>query len=211
LTPDLILIPGGGVLPDGSLPPWVAGRFDRALELGQGQPMLCLSGGTAHKPNPLDAAGFQITEAAAGARYLMSRGAPAADILLESSSYDTIGNAYFSRVLHTEPAGWRRLLVVTSAFHAARAEAIFRWVFAAAPSDGYRLAFESVPDTGMPEPDLEFRRTRERERLHSLTAVRAGIRTMAELHEFIFTRHDAYSCEGLSKARERSPELDRVY
>ncbi len=141
----------------------------------------------------------------------MSRGVPSSDIFLESSSYDTIGNAYFSRVLHTAPAGWRSLLVVTSAFHATRAEAIFRWVFAATPSDGYQLEFEAVPETGMPEADLVFRRARECERLQSLSALRAGIRTMAELHEFIFRRHDAYSCEGLSKPRERSPELDRVY
>lgn len=41
------------------------------------------------------------------AAYLLRRGLPAADLLKEAQSYDTIGNAYFSLLTHALPAGWR--------------------------------------------------------------------------------------------------------
>ena len=60
-------------------------------------------------------------------------------ILAETCSYDTIGNAFFARTVHTDPRGLRRLLIVNSKFHMPRTEAIFRWVFGAAPDCGYDL------------------------------------------------------------------------
>ncbi len=50
---------------------------------------------------------------------------PAERIWAETASLDTIGNAYFARVIHTDPAGLRRLLVVNSAFHMPRTRMIF--------------------------------------------------------------------------------------
>lgn len=208
---DLIVVPGGGLRPDGTLPPWVAARFDRALALRDRQPVLSMSAGTTHKPNPVDARGFPISEAGAGARYLIERGVPPSRILMEAASYDTIGNAWFARRLHIEPQGWTRLLVITSEFHIDRAEAIFRWVLSVAPDTGCRLSFEAVPEAGMPAADLAFRRRREAERLHRVRELAASITTVAGLHQFLFTQHDAYSAEGLLKDREQSPELDRVY
>ena len=40
--------------------------------------------------------------------------------LAETTSFDTIGNAFYSRNDHCSLAGWRRLLVITSEFHLAR-------------------------------------------------------------------------------------------
>ena len=211
MIPDLIVVPGGGVRAGGLLPPWMTARFDRALELRAGQPLLCLSAGTPHKPGPVDLAGYPVSEAGAGARYLMERGVAPGDILIEAASFDTIGNAYFARLVHTEPRGWRRLLIVTSEFHRERTEAVFRWVFSIAPEAGYELAFESTPDVGMPAADLEFRRARERESLAAARGLLARIPSLAELHRFLFTGHDAYSAAGLLKDRERSAALDRVY
>src|SRR4051794_19910913 len=110
---DALLIPGGGVRAGGILPPWAAARFDRVLELAGKAYLIPLSGGTPHRPPPLDARGFPISEAHAGAAYLMARGIPARRILIEASSLDTIGNAWFSRMLHVIPRGFERLLVVT--------------------------------------------------------------------------------------------------
>jgi uncharacterized SAM-binding protein YcdF (DUF218 family) len=45
------------------------------------------------------------------------------------SSYDTVGNAYFSLAIHALPAGWRRLAVVTSDFHMPRSRALFAGVY----------------------------------------------------------------------------------
>ena len=68
-----------------------------------------LSRGTTHKPPPLDTAGFPIDESMASARYLVERGVAPARVLLESWSLDTIGNAAFARLMHSDVRGWRRI------------------------------------------------------------------------------------------------------
>jgi uncharacterized SAM-binding protein YcdF (DUF218 family) len=203
---DLILAPGGGLLPDGTLPVWAQARFDRALEIRQNEPILCLSAGTPHKPPPVDASGRPVFEAAAGARYLLARGLHPNSILTETASRDTIGNAFFARVIHTDVRGWRSLLIVNSAFHMQRTEAVFRWVFSMAPDLGYRLAFDAVPDAMVPAPDLEHRRRRELAALSRVEELRARIHTLSDLHSFLFTEHGAYSAAGLSRPREPMSE-----
>ncbi len=202
--PDLIIVPGGGVRADGSLPLWSQSRFDRALQIRRNEPILCLSAGTVHKRGPL-------LESVAGARYLLGKGLHPESILLENASWDTIGNAFFARVIHTDLRRWRKLLVVNSAFHMQRTEAIFRWVFSMAPHQGYELGFETVPDVGMPEEDLEFRRARERRSLLRVEMLRPQISTISEMHQFLFTAHDAYSADGTLKPREHDERLERVY
>jgi hypothetical protein len=71
-------------------------------------------GGTPHKPTILDNNGYALHEATMCASYLIGRGVPPPAIMKEISSYDTIGNAYFSLVIHAIPAGWRHIAVVTS-------------------------------------------------------------------------------------------------
>ncbi len=139
---DAILIPGGGVRAGGELPVWVTRRLDRALERAGNAWLVPLSAGTPHRPPPLDDCGFPILEARAGADYLAARGAAPERILIEAASYDTIGNAYFSRVVHAIPRGFRRALVVTSEFHMPRTEAVFRWVYGlAGPGGRLRAGF----------------------------------------------------------------------
>ena len=57
--------------------------------------IVLLSGGTPHKPNPRDSAGFPVWEATAAARRVLELGAgdvPATCVLEETFSLDTIGN-----------------------------------------------------------------------------------------------------------------------
>ncbi len=148
---DAIVVPGGGLLAGGELPPWVENRLARVLETADGDvPIILLSAGTVYKPHPVDAGGWPIFESCAAAEWLKRRGLPARRLFVETASYDTIGNAYFLRTIHTDPRGWRRLRVVTSEFHMPRLRAIFTWVFGAPPaSRPYELNFESVPDVGL--------------------------------------------------------------
>ncbi len=208
---DAVIVPGGGVRADGTIPAWVENRFDIAQERCGGAAILCLSSGTVHKPPPLDRTGRPVLEAEAGARYLLAHGIPAARIYTETASLDTIGNAFFARAMHTDVRRWLRLLIVNSDFHMPRTQAIFRWVFELAPQQGYTLEFEAVPNIGMEAADLAFRVARERESLESLHPVIDSIRWLEQLHEFLFTRHGAYSAAALSEPREVSPELSRVY
>jgi hypothetical protein len=194
MTYDAILIPGGGVRAGGELPEWVAARFDRALAVAGDAVLMPLSAGTPHRPPPLDERGFPITEARAGAEHLLRRGVDRARIVLEECSYDTIGNAWFSRVLHVIPRGFERVLVITSAFHMARTEAIFRWVYGLdGPGRPCAVEFESTPDIGIEPAALRARMERERARLEGFDRLRGGIAMLAELGEWLFAEHAAYT------------------
>ena len=190
---DAILIPGGGVREAGMLPTWVQRRLDRAIELFDNQFIVTLSAGSTHRPPPLDPAGFPILESIASSKYLIDRGIPPHAILPETCSYDTIGNAFFSRVSHAEPRGFRRLLVITSDFHAPRTEAAFTWIYSLKPAPfPYELALESVADPRMDQSVLRARRERERRSLAKLQSLSLHITDLAALHAWLFTQHRAY-------------------
>jgi hypothetical protein len=203
---DAIFIPGGGVREGAVLPEWVAARFDRALAI-PGDPLLIpLSAGTPHRPPPLDARGFPITEARAGAEYLLRRGVDPRRIALEESSYDTVGNAYFSRVVHAIPRGFRSALVVTSAFHMPRTEAAFRWIYGLeAPGPDCGLTFETVPDVGIDAGALAARIVKERAALDELRAITRRVDSFDALHEWLFTEHGAYSVGSRAPAVQADP------
>ena len=63
---DAIAIPGGGLLP-----PWVLRRFERALEVRQGEFLLPLSAGSLHRRLALTAQGGPVFEAHVGAEWLV--------------------------------------------------------------------------------------------------------------------------------------------
>lgn len=74
-------------------------RVEKAVELfkkmeedGKHPTILTLSGGTPHKPNPLNQAGFPIWESTAAASSLIKMGIPPRCIFEESFSLDTVGN-----------------------------------------------------------------------------------------------------------------------
>jgi hypothetical protein len=191
---DAILICGGGVRDGGALPEWAKARFDRALECPGAPFLIALSAGTPHRPPPLDERGFPITEAAAGARYLLARGVDPTRILIEAASYDTIGNAYFSRMLHVAPRAFSSALVITSEFHMPRAEAVFRWVYGLPdPGSDCRLEFAATPNRGIPDDTLRARLEKESTALAQFHAVQAGIGSLAAFHRWLFTVHELYS------------------
>ena len=192
---DAIVIPGGGLLRNGEVPPWVTNRLDRALEIATGREyIITLSAATIYKPAVLDNRGIPIFESVAAARYLIGRGFNAARVLPETASYDTIGNAYFCRVIHTDPRGLRSLHVITSEFHMRRTEAIFNWVFALDPiTPRYELTFEATANVGMERTALSARYEKERAGTADVLAKVQTYKTMADIHRFLFTEHGIYA------------------
>ena len=185
-------------------------------------------GGTTHKPKWVSPAGYAVPEAALMARVLEEEGVPAEDIYLEGYSDDTIGNAYYARTMHADPAGWRRLLVITSEFQMPRTIAIYNWVFslAAPPSGGgggatasasaaYELSFDSVPDrNALPPQVLRVRRDKEAAALASFRAGElARMTRLPQLHSWLHRRHSAYTARGVlgKKALNRSSSLAATY
>ncbi|NJK28082.1 MAG: YdcF family protein [Coleofasciculaceae cyanobacterium SM2_3_26] len=204
------MIPGGGVREQGELPLWVERRLDKAIELYQGEYIITLSAGTVHKSPPLDSNKFPIFESVAGAKYLVNRGVPTQKVLIETCSYDTIGNAYFSRIIHVDPGKFKKLLIITSAFHMPRTEHIFKWIYGLdAPENSYVLAFEAVADDGMDAESLNARRQKEHRSLLALAALTDRIHTLQQLHQWMFSEHDAYAIgDRWRKGEQQGKALD---
>ncbi len=91
-----VVVLGGGLTKEGTVPEHTQLRLNLAFELyqqlGERALFFPLSGGTPHKPNPVDAQGFPIWECLAAARKLIEMGVPPSQIFEESTSLDTIGN-----------------------------------------------------------------------------------------------------------------------
>lgn len=193
---DAIIVPGGGVGADGQLPEWTRRRLDRALTC-EGRYYVMLSAGTYHKPLPRDAQGFPVFESVVAGQYLQARGVPEEQILFETASYDTIGNAYFAKVIHTDPLGLKRLKVITSDFHMPRTQAIFEFIFGERFSDReYSLWFDSVSDEGLDQAVIAERRLREARSLQQFQARSAQVENLEQLHRWLFVEHNAYRLTG---------------
>ena len=192
---DCVLIPGGGLLDDGSLPPWTIARLEYALSLKDNSRwFILLSGGTVHKPPPLNEDGFPYFESHEMAKFLVKKGLDSARVLTEISSYDTIGNAYFSRLLFIEPLSIKKLLVVTSEFHMPRTRAIFEWIFHLPPSPlEYQLSFETTPDKGLSPQALAARVQREKNSLNNLNNTIREITSLDDFLIWLYSEHTAYA------------------
>lgn len=203
-TYDAIVVPGGGVRAGGLLPPWVDRRLDLALARYDGEFIVTLSAGTPHRPPPLDPSGFPIFESVVMAKRLIGAGIPADRVLAETHSWDTIGNAYFSRFIHVDPRGLRRLLVITSRFHLPRTETAFNWVYSLSPPpSAYEIEFAAAPDDGMDPAVLAERLEKERNSLDRVTALSRQITTMPDFHRWLFTEHNAYNAAARAFADRR--------
>jgi hypothetical protein len=196
---DAIIVPGGGLRDGGELPEYVKRRFDRALARESGESIVPLSAWTMHRASLVDAAGRPVLESQAGSDYLKARGIPAQRIFCESTSYDTIGNGYFSRVQIVEPMRWRKLLIITSEFHMPRTEAIFRWIYSLDAPAPYELNFDATPDDGLSYGAVVARRAREAESLRGVERLRDRLTSLAAFAQWLFTEHDAYN------AKRRAP------
>lgn len=206
---DCVVIPGGGLLEDGSLPEWTQARLEKALAIQQKTEwIITLSGGTVHKPPPINREGYPIYESFKAAEFLMAAGINPRRILTEISSYDTIGNAYFVRVLFSDPMSLARCHIITSDFHLPRTEAVFRWVYSLVPIQvEYELSFDSAPDIGLSTLALNARRKREKASLENLDRKIQNINSLAVFQRWLYTEHAAYSVSGL-KEQLTGEELD---
>jgi len=108
---DVAIVLGAGIL-DGYVRDTLGRRLDAAVEYHRLNPnaTIVVSGGLGHRET--------ITEAEAMARYLIVRGVPAEQLLLEDVAYSTYSNMRFSRaVLNEHFDDVPRVVVITSDFH----------------------------------------------------------------------------------------------
>ena len=209
-----ILIPAGGQGESGP-PPHVLARLERAVAMyrmsAEPKPyVITTAWGTPHKPCPHDAAGFERHEAGDNAKYLLQRGVDAAKLLEESVSLETVGNAYFTRVLHTDVRALRKLVVINNRFHMPRTRAVFGHVFRIPPRDGqpeaaYEVDYVEVEDRLSAEV-LEVRLQKEAASLPKFVAGgpwQTSTPTLRQLHEWVHMENTAYASSRLGE--ERAP------
>lgn len=121
---DAILVLGGGVRDDGSLPLCAALRVQKAVELfKQGAaPVIVMSGGWYYKYTTPPS----TTEAQAMKSHAKSLGINPTRIYTERWSKNTVGNALYLKSSHIKPRQWKNVLIVTSKFHLVRAGYVFQ-------------------------------------------------------------------------------------
>lgn len=114
---DAIIVLGAALWND--VPsPGLEERLEQAIKVYHeaGEPPIIVSGG-------LDSGGARVTEAEGMRRYLVERGIPEAQILLEPYARSTYENLLFSKRI-MEQSGLKQAIIVTHSYHAARSQDI---------------------------------------------------------------------------------------
>ncbi len=148
--PEIIVVLGGGMLPDGTPAPATLARGAAAAGLARAHPeaaIICSgSHGVGRRP--------RRSEAASLADLIVAKGIDRERIFLEDQSRDTIGNAVYVAERYLGRVSPRKAYIVTSPFHLERSVETFRLVLdprweiegvasAPAPDDAERARHET--------------------------------------------------------------------
>ncbi|HEV2249680.1 MAG TPA: YdcF family protein [Candidatus Limnocylindria bacterium] len=164
-APELAVVLGGGLAPDGGPLPSTAARAHRAAQLARERPALVV---ICSGDRQLDAADGTPSEAALMRDLIAGRGIAPDRIAVEDESRDTIGNAVLTAVRYLRGLEPRPLAVISSPFHIERATETFRHVL------GYAWQIEAIASDET-DDDVE-RAARETRYLQETTAFFAGVR-----------------------------------
>jgi len=172
-APELAVVLGGGITPDGDPLPSTKARAHRAAQLARERPELMVICSGDRQP---DAPAGTPSEAALMRDLIIGWSVAAERIVIEDESRDTIGNALLTAVRHLMHVEPRPLSVITSPFHLERATETFRHVL------GYAWQVQAVASDET-DDDIE-RAARETVYMQETTkffeGVRSGdLRTMA--------------------------------
>lgn len=162
IVPEAIIILGAGLI-NGKVPPLLAGRLQRAIQVHRHhaeQPLIITSGGQgADEPLP---------EGSAMRDYLIDQGVNSAQVVAETLSANTEQNLRFSRKLLT--AADSPVVVVTSSYHVFRAALLTRSLDMRAHVVGAQTAWYYLPSATLRE-FIGVMREQLRIHLLSLTAL----------------------------------------
>ncbi|KFM25827.1 hypothetical protein F751_1441 [Auxenochlorella protothecoides] len=148
---------------------------------------------------------------------MLGLGLPANSLLKECSSYDTVGNGYFSLTIHAIPARWRRLAVITSAFHMPRARAIFDTTYGLATRSllggPFALSYHEASDEGLFDPEvLATRVAKEQAAVATWQRDTSAFARLADLHAWLHATHLCYAVYRQHEvAAKDDPKLAATY
>lgn len=164
-APELGVVLGGGMDPDGRPTAATKARAHRGAQLARERPELILisSGG-----RPPEAAAGATTEAELMRDLMVAAGLAPERIALEDESVDTIGNAVLIAARYLKDLEPRPLSIITSPFHLERATETFRHVL------GFQWQIQAI---AADETDDDIARAaRETGYLQETTTFFAGLR-----------------------------------
>ena len=182
-------------------------KKNKKLEGTAGLPIVCLSAGTAHIAQLVGSDGLPVWESTACAAYLSNKHKITTNVYVETTSYDTIGNAFFTRTLFTDINNWKKLLIVTNEFHMERTIKIFDWIFLEVDGNHgsrknqeqpYQLYYLASPDVGLAPHAVEARREKEAQSSKMVSEVLAPqYKTLQQIQWFLTNDHSMYTSNKL--------------
>lgn len=165
----MVVVMGGGVLADGTLPPHVVPRCEAVLAmtaLPAHAVVVASSSFSLNTPPKLTRTGLPESEASAIARWLKAHGFTGT-IMCEQQSHDTVGSVFFVLAIYATYLGVRRVIFVTSAFHAVRTAQVSEFVNQRVFGNRFEVRTMSVPDVGVTQ-DRVFHEVQSLERFRRM-------------------------------------------
>lgn len=193
-----IIVLAGGLTESGESHDFVKLRLDKAIDIycdnikkGIKTKIICLGGGTYHKPPNLNKLNYVIHESTSCAMYLVENGVNEYHIMREWSSFDTIANGLYCLTNFIIPLEMKNFDLITSNFHMPRSKLIFDY-FIQFAKQKVEINYINVDDNIIPEEILIERNKREEKSFKNFKKI---IKTKTNLHDFIewfYNEHNAY-------------------
>jgi hypothetical protein len=192
---NYIFVLAGGLSDLNNVNDFVLKRLELAVELykqNERCKIICLGGGTYHKKTPINENGYIVYESNICAKYLLQNDVKEDDIFCEISSYDTIGNAFFSHINFIIPLNIKRYEVITSSFHIKRVEQLFMY-FDKLFNLNNNINFKETVNFKMNDEILLVRQNRESKTVqyYKNTFIKC-INTVDKFINWFYTEHDCY-------------------
>jgi uncharacterized SAM-binding protein YcdF (DUF218 family) len=196
---DTVIALGFDLEPSGALTATLQRRVDRAihhLRMAHTTSLVMSGGQGPSEP---------CSSAEAMRKYAIERGVSPASVTEQRDALDTVGEAIFNRLLLPRPLPGRRVLLVTSDFHAGRALAIFRFVF----GPRFEIEVDRVPEAASGGTRRE---AQEAESLQRFQTLFAGIEPgdLSNIVERFWTRHALYQGAHFCELRRRTAAAIRA-
>lgn len=159
--PDLVVVMGGGVMADGTVPQHVAERCKAVLamtDLAKRAIVIASSSFTLNCPPKLSKDKMPLSESSAIEQYLRSNGY-LGTILCEQQSHDTVGSIFFILSLYGTYLNITRITFVTSSFHAERTEKIAKFINERVFSNNFTVVICSVPDAEVSKERIDHEKS----------------------------------------------------
>lgn len=196
-----IIILSGGLNNNGRLPPFAKNRIEKAIKLKTKRDfIITATRTTVYKAPPRDKNGYPMDDATVYANELFKRGIKREHIRIENCSLETLGSAYFLRILHIEPLEIKKIIVITSSFHMPRTKCIFDWIFSLPKTETKTyskkktlISYVETKNIGINRNDLNKRITKENKGIEKINELKSRICDLSDFNRWLFSKHAAYS------------------